>query len=302
MRRGSERFPHATQDQARHNRRVQAADAVDDRLGFPDHAHDLRVRRRVDLLPVRVDVPDALDPRGQLLLVRLGEQDVRLPQQGQRAGEIGVLGLHVVCRSDALRRHPVRQRGRRAGVRDGVLARDDGPVREAGADVVAEVGVDGGDDGDVGADAANEREQVDGGVEGAGEEPRARQEEVAQRGGAEVEGRGRGARPLEDLQVQVVEHAADELALGWGDGCPQGGRPGHEGLPGGEREGGGGREAVVEEGVDGQVGRGDEADEAACGTWLAGSYAVVAHRGRDIAVERRVLRSKGRLDNIGIQA
>ena len=40
--------------------------------------------------------------------------------------------------------------GWRDGVRDAVLARDDGAVNEAGGDVVGEVAVDGWDDGYVG--------------------------------------------------------------------------------------------------------------------------------------------------------
>jgi hypothetical protein len=55
-------------------------------------------------------------------------------------------------------------------VGNGVLASDGGAVCEPGADVVGEIGVDGGQDGDVFGDTADAGEEVDCGFEGAGEE------------------------------------------------------------------------------------------------------------------------------------
>lgn len=62
----------------------------------------------------------------------------------------------------------------------------------------------------------------------------------------------------------MVEHAADELALGRGDGCPESGGAFDYGEPFRVGRGGRGWEAVVEEGADGGVGWGNKADEAAC--------------------------------------
>ena len=64
-------------------------------------------------------------------------------------------------------------------MRDGVLADDDVAVGEAGGDVVREVGVYGRDDGDVLGDRAYQAQEVDGGFEGAGEEPGAGEEKIA---------------------------------------------------------------------------------------------------------------------------
>ena len=131
--------------------------------------------------------------------------DVRLAEGGEGAGQVGVLdgeGVIEICG------------GGLAGVADGVLARDGGPVGEAGGDVVREVAADGGEDGGFGlVDAAHDGEEVDGGFEGAGEEAGAGEEEVADGGGLEVEGRGRGSVALEDLEVQVREDGADEHRL-----------------------------------------------------------------------------------------
>lgn len=80
------------------------------------------------------------------------------------------------------------QRGGGAGVRDGVLARDDRSVFEPGGDVVREVGYDGGEDSGAGfVDAADDGEEVDCRLEAAGEEAGAGEEEVADGGGLEVE-------------------------------------------------------------------------------------------------------------------
>lgn len=54
------------------------------------------------------------------------------------------------------------QSGGSARVADGYLARDGRAVSEAGGDVVREVGVDGGEDVDVGRDGADHGEQVNG--------------------------------------------------------------------------------------------------------------------------------------------
>lgn len=45
------------------------------------------------------------------------------------------------------------------------MADNGGPVSESGGDVVGEVGVDGGEDGDVVGDFADAAEEVDGGFE-----------------------------------------------------------------------------------------------------------------------------------------
>ena len=72
---------------------------------------------------------------------------------------------------------------------DGVLARDDGAVFEAGGNVVGEVADDCGEDGRFGfVDAADDGEEVDGRFERAGEEAGPGQEEIAYRGGLEIEG------------------------------------------------------------------------------------------------------------------
>ena len=63
---------------------------------------------------------------------------------------------------------------------DGVLTGDDGSVGEAGGYVVREIADDGGQDGGFGfVDAAHDCEEVDCGLEGAGKEAGAGEEEVA---------------------------------------------------------------------------------------------------------------------------
>ena len=103
---------------------------------------------------------------------------------------------------------------------DRILARDEVPVREPRGDVVREVGVDGRDDGRVVRDAADQRQQVDGRLEGTREEARPGQEQVAHRRAREVEGRMGRARALQDLEVDVVEHAAEQFAGARVDGLP----------------------------------------------------------------------------------
>ena len=70
----------ATEDQARHDARVETAYAVDDAAGAVDRLDDLGIRARSYLLAVRVDVPYPLDPGRKSLLRALGEADV-LPSQ-----------------------------------------------------------------------------------------------------------------------------------------------------------------------------------------------------------------------------
>ena len=62
----------------------------------------------------------------------------------------------------------------------------------------------------------------------------------------------------------MVEDAADELALGRGDRCPERGRAFDYGEPLGMSWRWRCGKAVVEEGTHRGVGRGNEADEAAC--------------------------------------
>ena len=112
---------------------------------------------------------------------------------------------------------------------------------------------------------------MDGGLERAREKARACQEEVAHGGGGEVEGRVRRTRALQDLEVDVVEHAPEQLARGGWDRRPERGGAGDDGLPIGKGEVGRGAEAVVEEGIDVRLGRGNEADKAACVSHLVWS-------------------------------
>ena len=39
------------------------------------------------------------------------------------------------------------------------------------------------------------------------------------------------ARAFEDLEIEVVEHAADKFALRGGDGCPERGEVGDDEVP-----------------------------------------------------------------------
>lgn len=89
---------------------------------------------------------------------------------------------------------------RLAGMADGVLACYGARVGKAGGYVVREVGDDGGEDGGFGfVNTADYGEEVDGGFEGAGEEAGAGEEEVAEGGGLEVEGRDGGTVSFEDF-------------------------------------------------------------------------------------------------------
>lgn len=84
------------EDQAGHDRRVQGPDAVDDRLGALERREHAGVGRGPDFLPVRVDVPDPRDPRGQLGGLGLLELDVLLAQRGEGAGKVGVFNAVVL--------------------------------------------------------------------------------------------------------------------------------------------------------------------------------------------------------------
>ncbi|KAL9028832.1 MAG: hypothetical protein Q9196_002847, partial [Gyalolechia fulgens] len=116
-------------------------------------------------------------------------------------------------------------------------------------------------------DAADDGEEVDCGFEASGEETGAGEEEVADRGGLEVEGRGWGAGAFENFVVQVGEDGADEEALRRRDRAVQGRREVQEGEKLGGGGSRGGRQAVIEEMKDASVGRGNEADQTAW-EWL----------------------------------
>ena len=96
--------------------------------------------------------------------------------------------------------------------------------------MVAEVGVYGRDDGGGGRHAANEADEVDRGLERAGEEPGAGQEEVPDRCGGEVECAMWRPGALQDLEREVVQHASEELARRWSDRRPERRGAGDEGL------------------------------------------------------------------------
>lgn len=254
----------ALQDKGRDEGGVEAADAVDEGFGAVDGVEDFRVGRGPHLLAVRVDVPEALDARGEGLFGALGEVDVGLAEGREGAGEVGVLDGGVVVEVRERVGVVDVQRRRLARVADGVLARDDAAVREAGRDVVREVADDGGQHGGLRlVDAAHDGEEVDGGLEGAGEEAGAGEEEVADRGGLEVEGGGRGPVALEDLEVEVREDGADEHRLRGRNRVVEGGCAGEES----EEFGGGGfwgrGKTVVEEVEDMDVGLRNQAYETA---------------------------------------
>ena len=95
--------------------------------------------------------------------------DVGLTERWQGAGEIRVFDRDVVEIGQGVGMVDVESR-RLAGVTDGVLARYDASVREAGGDVMREVADDGGQHGGFGlVDASHDCEEVDCGFDGAGE-------------------------------------------------------------------------------------------------------------------------------------
>lgn len=176
-------------------------------------------------LAVRVNVPDPMDGGGEWGFMRLGGREKGWAESREGAGKGGVFdGLVIgdirrvawrvrfVCRSavdDG--RGGFRQRCGRAGMADGVLARDDRAVFETGGYMVREVGHNGREDGGPGLiNATDDGEEVDCGFEAAGEEAGAGEEKVPDGGGLEVEGRGWGTRALEDLKVQMGQNGADE--------------------------------------------------------------------------------------------
>lgn len=147
---------------------------------------------------------------GGMKVCRGGRSAVAVsPVQQGREGGSGQRDLDVVWQS-----------GGRARVADGYLPRDGRAVFEAGGDVVREVGVDGGEDADVGRDGADHGEEVNGGLKGAGEDAGAGQEHVADGGFGKVEG-GRWPGSLDDLEVQGVEDGPDEFSLGRRDVGPE---------------------------------------------------------------------------------
>ena len=76
-------FAHTLQNEGRDDGRVQTANAVDQGFCNVDGFKHLWVRRRPHFLAVRVDVPKAFNARGEGLLARLGEIDVRLTKRRQ---------------------------------------------------------------------------------------------------------------------------------------------------------------------------------------------------------------------------
>ena len=76
----SDRGADALQDERRDDGRVEAADAVDDGFGDGDGVEDFGVGRGPHFLAVGVDVPEALDARGEGLLGAFGEVDVGLAE------------------------------------------------------------------------------------------------------------------------------------------------------------------------------------------------------------------------------
>ena len=87
---------HAAQDQRRDERRVEGADAVDDGLRITDGFEDAGIGRWSDFLAVGVDVPDAGDAGGEILVFGFGELDVFVAQGGQRAWWVVVfVGVRV---------------------------------------------------------------------------------------------------------------------------------------------------------------------------------------------------------------
>lgn len=161
----------APEDHGRDDARIQTTDAVHHRLAVLERRDHLGVGHRPDLVPVRVDVPHALDPAGQVLLLVLGEGVVPA-QHGERPGEVGVLdAVQVQVLVPRGLEGVVRHGGGAGGVGDGYLAGEYGPVGEAGRDVVREVGVYSWKDGGGLGDGADQREEVDRRLEGAREEP-----------------------------------------------------------------------------------------------------------------------------------
>ena len=145
----------ALQHQGGHDGGVQRADAVDDRLGRVQRGEDGGVGREPDLLAEGVDVPQALDPSRQFLLVGFGEGDVLLAQGGEGAGEVCVFDAVVVfdlVQGGGRGGEGGVQGGGVRGVGDGVLACDGGAVGQADGDVVREACVDGREDRGVAGD------------------------------------------------------------------------------------------------------------------------------------------------------
>lgn len=180
---GSDRLADAAEDEGGDERGVERPNTVDDSLGVAEGVEDAGVSRGPDLLAVGVDVPDAGDAGGEVLVSggRFAEVEVFVAEGGEGAGEVvvfvgdGVGGVGgfvfggcvlevggaaaVAVGEEEAGASAARARlegGSLAWVGDGVLADDDGAVGEGGGDVVGEVGVDGWDDADeVGLDAAD---------------------------------------------------------------------------------------------------------------------------------------------------
>ena len=84
------------QDEGGDDGRVEAADAVDQGFRDVDGVEDLGVGGGAHFLAVRVDVPEALDARGERLLGGFGEVDVGLAEGWQGAWEVSVFDGGVV--------------------------------------------------------------------------------------------------------------------------------------------------------------------------------------------------------------
>ncbi len=146
--------------------------------------------------------------------------------------------------------HARNRRRRQARVRNVILPRYHIAIDEARGDVVRKVGVERRQHGDALGHAAERAQQVNGRLEAAGKEARARQEQVADAGARKVEAAA-GPHALDHLEVEAVEVGADELPLGRGDVAPQRVRRLDHVEPLAAGGGGDLGEAMVEEVLDG---------------------------------------------------
>lgn len=117
------------QNHRRDDTRVQTANAIHDDVAFVERGEDLGVGHGPDFVSIGVDVPDAIDACGQVLLVVLGEGGVVAAQHGQGTGQVGVFdAVEVEVLVARGVEGVVGDSGRPGRVRDGNLAGEGGPV------------------------------------------------------------------------------------------------------------------------------------------------------------------------------
>lgn len=238
----SQNLGDGVRQQAGNQRSPERTDAVDDDLCVPDGGRGVGRGFGADFEAEGRDVPKPVDTGGERSVLGLGEVDMRLGQAGESAGEMSItLRLFILAKKVVdlvVGDHVLGDRkasdttfeladsgGFGTGVRNLVLTDNGCAVLERSGNMMGPAAFDDGPDhGAVSAltEAATGAEEPNGRIKAASKEAGARQEEVSDRGVAEVKDCVRVARALEDLHLKVGEDGPEEGPLVGRDSGPGG--------------------------------------------------------------------------------